>query len=744
MTPFSAFDLDDDELPGFERRSGERPYSPTIAADCASLLEAVRSRSVLLVKATWLLDRAGWRWLEVEDLVEAGTSSRRGGYQKKEKQYLQRLPPQPLPSRLALEHEHRHAILTADELVGLHERHAATLSAISAAGHDAHALEGSAIVVVSACWVRPDAPDPDCHTLALVAAQLATDYSRLRSVGLVELGVMIDYCAYDVLRDPELPEPKGAAEAGAAGVSAPAEPQQSLRKGSVEAEAEEAARHRTWERALEAAPLWLTHRLTTVYVVVAEAPGLVRADEDGLVATVPVSRDELGRVLFEEALAFLTPKGKVCSGFGPSVGRHAWLERHLGAANEQHAAGEAIVPITKLVEMATATGTRGCGGATSPRAVLRERYPYQPPPPPPGARFGGGDDEDTEPTTARAWRRLSFLGGEAKPSPPLAPSTFTEQLQRRRVDLPDEHRTLVSVYTRACRRLLRERAALVLGGSPGWGDEEVRELAKALREVAKGLPEPALEPASVGGAKVGGGGVGGGGSHNGCGGGTNDDGSDVGGAIETGTIVSGLARGGLLGMSVTQAGANGGALVCSLLDLSCTPRLTHMGLSCLVRTGTMSPLLPNLTHLDLHGCPRLTSLPEWVARLGRLESLRLGQCTALMALPATLGRPGSPIALSLKLLDLHGCSRLASLPHGLVGLEQLTTLDLAGCTALDWALDTALDWASEMPDGTPGAMRHWALNLPSLRALVHPTGAVSSLSRPVCTLWGESCVEFPD
>jgi hypothetical protein len=122
-----------------------------------------------------------------------------------------------------------------------------------------------------------------------------------------------------------------------------------------------------------------------------------------------------------------------------------------------------------------------------------------------------------------------------------------------------------------------------------------------------------------------------------------------------------LARGGLLGMSVTQAGATGGALVCSLLDLSCTPRLTHMGLSCLVRTGTMSPLLPNLTHLDLHGCPRLTSLPEWVARLGRLKSLRLGQCTALMALPANLGRPGSPIALSLKLLDLHGCSRLASL-----------------------------------------------------------------------------------
>jgi len=79
-----------------------------------------------------------------------------------------------------------------------------------------------------------------------------------------------------------------------------------------------------------------------------------------------------------------------------------------------------------------------------------------------------------------------------------------------------------------------------------------------------------------------------------------------------------------------------------------------------------------------------------------------------------------------------------------VGLEQLTTLDLAGCTALDWALDTALVWASETPDGTPGAMRHWALNLPSLRALVHPTGAVSSLSRPACTLWGESCVEFPD
>ena len=473
-----------------------------------------------------------------------------------------------------------------------------------------------------------------------------------------------------------------------------------------------------------------------------------------------VSRDELGRVLFDEALAFLTPKGKVCSGFGPSVGRHAWLERHLEAANEQLAAGESIVPITKLIEMATCT--RGCGGATSPRAALRERYPYQPPPPPPGARFGSGYDEETEPTTARAWRRLCFLGGEAKLSPPLAPSTFAEQLQRRRADLPDEHRTLVSVYTRACRRLLRERAALVLGGSPGWGDEEVRELAKALREVAMGQPEPA----SVGGARVGGGGVGGGGgAHTRRGGGINDDGSDVGGAIVGGAIVSGAIVGGSsegserggMGMSGTQDDAHDGALVCSLLDLSCTPRLTHVGLSCLVRTGTMSPLLPHLTNLDLHGCPRLTSLPEWVARLGRLSSLRLGRCTALMALPATLGRPGSPIARSLKLLDLHGCSRLASLPHGLAGLEQLATLDLAGCTALDWSRSEMIDEKTHRtPEGTPGAMRHgtsewgctrgdahhdahvrmpewapsWALKLPSLRALVHPTGAVSSLVHP--------------
>ena len=90
-----------------------------------------------------------------------------------------------------------------------------------------------------------------------------------------------------------------------------------------------------------------------------------------------VSRDELGRVLFDEALAFLTPKGKVCSGFGPSVGRHAWLERHLEAANEQLAAGESIVPITKLIEMATCTRGRPARALSLSAAATAARRPFR-------------------------------------------------------------------------------------------------------------------------------------------------------------------------------------------------------------------------------------------------------------------------------------------------------------------------------------------------------------------------------
>ena len=92
-----------------------------------------------------------------------------------------------------------------------------------------------------------------------------------------------------------------------------------------------------------------------------------------------------------------------------------------------------------------------------------------------------------------------------------------------------------------------------------------------------------------------------------------------------------------------------------------------------VRLGSWRPLLPSLTSIDLHGCSRLTMLPDWVTRLEGLRTLRLGRCTALASLPATIGRLGA----SLEAIDLHDCSSLEYLPEGMADLGRWSSLSAA-------------------------------------------------------------------
>jgi hypothetical protein len=67
--------------------------------------------------------------------------------------------------------------------------------------------------------------------------------------------------------------------------------------------------------------------------------------------------------------------------------------------------------------------------------------------------------------------------------------------------------------------------------------------------------------------------------------------------------------------------------------------------------------------LDLYGCTSLASLPEGIGGLGALEKLYLEGCTSLMSLPEGIGGLGA-----LERLYLEGCTSLVSLPLSCLSL----------------------------------------------------------------------------
>ena len=78
------------------------------------------------------------------------------------------------------------------------------------------------------------------------------------------------------------------------------------------------------------------------------------------------------------------------------------------------------------------------------------------------------------------------------------------------------------------------------------------------------------------------------------------------------------------------------------------------------------------------GCPLGTlGLPDSLARLVALKTLRLEGCEKLTALPA-----GLQALTALQTIDLSYCGGLKRLPEGLESLEKLETLDLSYCSRL--------------------------------------------------------------
>lgn len=144
-----------------ERRERSRPYS-----DPEAIWSRVASGDVILIRASWLLHRAGFR--QVGD----------GGHNYL---WVPREPPQPLPRRQDIEREHPEAIMPLDALRAQHRNFVAVagdaMTTASGVAEDTSALDDGAqalpVITISHCWERADHPDPHGETLRIVAAELA-------------------------------------------------------------------------------------------------------------------------------------------------------------------------------------------------------------------------------------------------------------------------------------------------------------------------------------------------------------------------------------------------------------------------------------------------------------------------------------------------------------------------------------------------------------------------------------------
>ncbi|KAK9084019.1 hypothetical protein Scep_030490 [Stephania cephalantha] len=98
----------------------------------------------------------------------------------------------------------------------------------------------------------------------------------------------------------------------------------------------------------------------------------------------------------------------------------------------------------------------------------------------------------------------------------------------------------------------------------------------------------------------------------------------------------------------------------------------------IVTTTIETPeIFSNLRYLGLSRNPKITSLPESIGGLERLETLKVVSCSRLESLPVQLCN-----LPSLKSLSIDACAGLASLPHALSRLTSLQTLRISSCPYL--------------------------------------------------------------
>ncbi|KAG0575947.1 hypothetical protein KC19_5G042700 [Ceratodon purpureus] len=109
------------------------------------------------------------------------------------------------------------------------------------------------------------------------------------------------------------------------------------------------------------------------------------------------------------------------------------------------------------------------------------------------------------------------------------------------------------------------------------------------------------------------------------------------------------------------------------LDFSYSTKLANMW----TQSDPVLEACPNLLTLDLKECNSITTLPDSIGRLSRLQTLNLDFCKSLQKLPSSIGQ-----LTALEVLHLFGCGSLEALPDTFTALSALRWLSMNGCSSI--------------------------------------------------------------
>ena len=168
-----------------DERDEDRQARASRYSDPASIYEQIESGDVVLIRASWLLERAGFVPISSRPggLFGPQHNDTRTAAEKRRaiRAWVPRDPPKPLPRRQELERDHPEAILPLSELKQLsrqfvHTSREAVSNTWGVAKNNTaeeDGVEALPIVSISHSWEKQEHPDPEGRTLRIVAAELS-------------------------------------------------------------------------------------------------------------------------------------------------------------------------------------------------------------------------------------------------------------------------------------------------------------------------------------------------------------------------------------------------------------------------------------------------------------------------------------------------------------------------------------------------------------------------------------------
>lgn len=155
--------------------------------DAEPIFEAVASGDVLLLSGRWLLQHAGFKFIDGRPQLPNGHN----GYAK--------LKAQALPPRQQLEKTVPGAAISADALRSNYKRFRKAVSTArntfdNRSAVDDH-VDGVPVIAVSHCWEEADCADPHGRTITSVAIKLRAQWRDFAAWGIDDVGVFFDWCS---------------------------------------------------------------------------------------------------------------------------------------------------------------------------------------------------------------------------------------------------------------------------------------------------------------------------------------------------------------------------------------------------------------------------------------------------------------------------------------------------------------------------------------------------------------------